>query len=147
MQLHYQKQSISVPKSIIEKNFSLPDTELVKVSKMELLKLAEEWHFFLLISNVLLLIEPVQFWRSYKICCKLKPEYAFYWYDLGITYFYQYKSNHLVDSNAITFVLAKSKECLINAINLDASEPLFWNMMGILYATNGFFNFFFLFVF
>ena len=36
------KKRISVPKCLIEKNFSLTDADIVKINKNELLKLGEE---------------------------------------------------------------------------------------------------------
>ena len=38
--LHFY--SITVPKSIIEKNFSIPEAESIKITKSDLLKLGEE---------------------------------------------------------------------------------------------------------
>jgi hypothetical protein len=35
--------SLNVPKCIIEKNFNLPESEMIQVSKADLLKLGEEY--------------------------------------------------------------------------------------------------------
>lgn len=41
--LFYFYESILIPKSILERNLTLPETDLVSVSKMEFLKIAEEY--------------------------------------------------------------------------------------------------------
>ena len=123
-----------IPKSLVEKNFSLPDTELVKVNKLSLLKLAEEY-FFKVVSNQK--NNKINFClkkRCFKICCKLKPECGSYWYDFGVNYFYQF--NALKDTNQMVLI-TKSKECLINAINMEPENHKFWNFLGILYSTKG----------
>jgi hypothetical protein len=43
----------------------------------------------------------------------------------------------LNDKQNLKVILNKSKDCLVNAINLDPDNYIFWNTLGVLYATNG----------
>lgn len=81
---------------------------------MDLLKLAEE---------------------SYIVCCKLKPEYGSYWYDLGLSYFNQF----LAASEQACQVgfLNKAKDCFVRAVNIEPENAIFWNILGIYYSFNG----------
>lgn len=63
------------------------------------------------------------------MCCKLKPNYGSYWYDLGLIY---YRQSKLDQSSKDMF---KALNCLLQAIKLDQDNYLNWNLLGIIYAT------------
>ena len=68
------------------------------------------------------------------MCCKLKPECGNFWYDLGLSY------QHLAASdtpNETSLLVVKSKDCFIQAVNLEPENPIFWNTLGIHYSSNG----------
>lgn len=76
------------------------------------------------------------------ICCKLRPDCGSYYYDLSLSYLFQYKSfsvnvQSMSDKANLTILINKSKECLLTAVNLDPTNHLFWNNLGILYAFTG----------
>jgi hypothetical protein len=77
------------------------------------------------------------------MCCALKQECGSYWYDLGLSYLFQYMANMNLTIQTKEFnveLINKAIECLINAINLQNENDLFWNVLGILYACDGKFN-------
>lgn len=44
---------------------------------------------------------------------------------------------NIADKTNASIVLNKSKDCLVNAVNLEPENSLFWNNLGILYAFSG----------
>lgn len=72
----------------------------------------------------------------------MRPEIGSYWYDLGLAYYLQYL--HMITTNQAPtdktkplYLINKSKECLINSINLEPDNYLFWNALGVLYSKKG----------
>ncbi len=68
------------------------------------------------------------------MCCKLKPECGNFWHDLGLSYQHQAACD---TANEISLLLVKSKDCFIQAVNLEPENPIFWNTLGIHYSSNG----------
>jgi hypothetical protein len=67
-----------------------------------------------------------------------------YWYDLALVYFFEYsalnannQATDINDQQNAKIVINKSKDCLVNAVNLEPDNYLFWNTLGVLYATDG----------
>ncbi len=69
------------------------------------------------------------FQRYYVACCKLQPKQSSYWYDLSLAYFYQSLGNLEQD------LILKSLKCVQHASYLQADNCVYWNFMGVLYAS------------
>ena len=66
------------------------------------------------------------------MCCKLQPNQSTYWYDLALSYYYQSK-----EKTERVEELRKSIKCVLHAINLKSDQFIYWNLLGVLYTTQG----------
>ena len=64
-------------------------------------------------------------------CCKLKPDLAANWYDLALSYFYQFKLNKKYET------IVKSLKCILHSLNINPDDINSWNLLAILYTEKG----------
>jgi superkiller protein 3 len=74
--------------------------------------------------------------RCYATALKLRPTLASLWHDLGVCYYFEAKSNEGIVAMDLT---QKSLEILKKAVTLDQSSNIYWNALGVVAASKGYF--------